>query len=72
MKFIFIRYAIVNYDTGKVKEPFENHDFGKLLLELLRNVFTMLHINERNATVVSHTKWTALHHTHIIYKYTVY
>lgn len=53
---ISIRYVIVKHVSGKIKEPCENHNLGKLLFELLRNVFIMLHINERNATVVSHTK----------------
>lgn len=72
MKFISIRYAIVKYVTGKVKEPCENHDLGKLLFKILCNVFIMLHINEQNAMVVSHSKWTELHQTHTLYKYTVY
>lgn len=55
MKFISIRYVNVKHVSGKIKEPCENHYLGKLLFELLRNVFIMSHINEQNATVVSHT-----------------
>lgn len=49
MKCISIRHLIVKHVSGKIKEPCENLDLGKLLFELLCNVFITLHINEHHA-----------------------